>query len=100
MTFAKGPHFVDARFLTAGLWGLLLRQSREVTSIDTPMLGMNGNGAKTVDVTYHYRVANVPGWANSQEMKTAYPRMASALGSNASDNATLVMTGDHWEFVK
>jgi len=74
--------------------------NREVTSIDNSTLGTNGSGAKTVDVTYHYQVANVTSWANSEEMKTAYPRMASALGSNASDNAALVMTGDHWEFAK
>jgi hypothetical protein len=39
-------------------------------------------------------------WANSQEMKTAYPGIAAALGSNPSDRATLVMTGDHWEYTK
>jgi hypothetical protein len=33
-------------------------------------------------------------------MKTAYPSVATALSSNPSDNATLVMTGDRWEFVK
>jgi hypothetical protein len=39
-------------------------------------------------------------WANSQEMKTAFPDIASALSSNPSDRATLLMTGDHWEFVQ
>lgn len=73
---------------------------REVTSIDNSTLGTNGNGVKTVAVTYHYQIANVAGWANSQEMKTAYPSIASALGSNPSDSATLVMTGDRWEFAK
>jgi hypothetical protein len=33
-------------------------------------------------------------------MKTAYPSIATALDANPSDTATLVMTGDHWEFVK
>jgi hypothetical protein len=74
--------------------------NREVTSIDNSTLGTNGAGAKTVDVTYHYKLANVPSWATSQEMSTAYPSMASALGSNPSDRATLVMTGEHWEFMK
>ncbi len=72
--------------------------NREVTSIDNSTLGTNGSGAKTVDVTYHYQIANVAPWANSAEMKTAYPNIASALSTNASDHATLVMTGDHWEF--
>jgi hypothetical protein len=74
--------------------------NREVTSIDNSTLGTDGAGAKTVDITYHYKIASLATWANSEEMKTAYPSIASALGSNASDRATLVMTGDHWEFVK
>jgi hypothetical protein len=73
---------------------------REVTSIDNSTLGTNGAGAKTVDVRYHYQIANVAPWANSQEMKTAYPGIAAALGSNLSDRATLVMTGDHWEYTR
>ena len=73
--------------------------NREVTSIDNSTLGTNGAGAKTVDVSYHYKIANVAAWANSQEMKTAYPSVADNLNSNPSDHATFVMTGDHWEFV-
>jgi hypothetical protein len=74
--------------------------NRDVTSIDNSTPGTNAQGAKTVSVTYHYRIANVAAWANSQEMKTAYPGMASALDANPADNATLVMTGNHWEFTK
>jgi hypothetical protein len=74
--------------------------TREVTSIDNSTLGTNGTGAKTVDVAYHYNIANVASWASSEEMKTAYPGIASALSENHSDRASLVMTGDHWEFVK
>jgi len=73
---------------------------REVTSIDSSTPGTNGQGAKTVDVTYHYRIADVASWANSQEMKTAFPGIATTLSSNPSDRATLVMTGNHWEFVR
>jgi hypothetical protein len=71
--------------------------NREVTSIDNSTLGANGAGAKTVDVAYHYKIANVASWANSQEMMTAYPSLASELGSTPADRATLVMAGDHWE---
>ena len=74
--------------------------NREGTSIDNSTLGTNGSGAKMVDVTYHYQIANVATWANSQEMKTAYPGIASALSAHPSDQVTLVMTGDHWEFNK
>lgn len=74
--------------------------NREVTSIDNSTLGTNGTGAKTVTVTYHYKVGNVAPWANSQEMRTAYPGIAAALDSNPSDTAMLIATGDHWEFAK
>src|SRR5580700_1613224 len=74
--------------------------NREVTSIDNSTLGTNSEGAKTVSISYHYQIANVAGWANSAEMKTAYPDIASSLGSNPSGNATLVMTGDRWVFAK
>jgi hypothetical protein len=74
--------------------------NREVTSIDNSTLGTNETGAKTVDITYRYHITNLAAWANSQEMKTAYPSIASALDSNPSDRATLVMTGDHWEYMR
>jgi hypothetical protein len=74
--------------------------NREVTSIDNSTPGTNGAGAKTVTVTYHYKIGNIASWANSQEMKTAYPSVATNLDSNPTDTATLVMTGDKWEFAK
>jgi hypothetical protein len=74
--------------------------NQTVTSIDNSTPGTNGAGAKTVDVLYHYKISNVPDWANSAEMKTAYPNLAAALNTNPSAQASLVMTGDHWEFVK
>jgi hypothetical protein len=74
--------------------------NREVTSIDNSTPGTNGAGAKTVAVAYRYKIANVPAWANSPEVRTAYPNLASALASNASDTATLVNTGDRWEYAQ
>src|SRR5580692_4890264 len=72
--------------------------NREVTSIDNSTLGTSGVGAKTVDVAYHYKIANVPNWANDGQMRTAYPDMAAAISTNPSDNATLVAAGDRWEY--
>jgi hypothetical protein len=74
--------------------------NREVTSLDNSTPGTNGQGAKTVSVSYHYKIANVPAWANAQEVKTAFPNVATALNSNPSDTATLVQTGDRWEYAK
>jgi len=74
--------------------------NREVTSIDNSTPGTNGQGAKTVSVAYHYKVGNVAAWANSAEIKTAYPNVASALSGTGSDTATLDQTGDGWEYAK
>ena len=71
-----------------------------MTTIDNSTLGTNGAGSKTADVSYHYKIADVPTWASSQEMKTAFPSIGAALNSNPSDRAVLVMTGDRWEFQK
>jgi hypothetical protein len=74
--------------------------TREVTSVDNSTVGTNGQGAKTVAVNYHYKIANVANWAQSQEMKTAYPGMAAALNQNPSDATNLTQAGDHWEVVR
>jgi hypothetical protein len=74
--------------------------TREVTSIDDSTPGTNSSGAKTVAITYHYKIANLANWASSQEMKTAYPEIATALDSTPSDHATLVQAGDRWEYTK
>ena len=73
---------------------------REVTSIDSSTPGTNGSGAKTATVTYHYKIADVPSWANAAEVKTAFPNVADALNSNPTDTATLVQTGDRWEYTQ
>jgi hypothetical protein len=71
---------------------------REVTSIDNSTLGATPSGAKDVVVNYHYKIADVPGWAKSQEMQTAFPSIATAVNANPADTATLVMNGDQWVF--
>jgi hypothetical protein len=72
--------------------------NREVTSIDNSTLGTNSAGVKTATIAYHYKIANVPGWANDPQVRTAYPDMTAAITTNPSDQATLVAAGDRWEF--
>ena len=56
------------------------------------------SGLKTVAVNYHYKLADVPSWANNADIKTAFPDINSALGANPADTATLTMNGDQWVF--
>jgi hypothetical protein len=70
---------------------------RDVTSIDNSTV--NGSGsAKTATVNYHYKIADIPDWAKTQEMQTAFPSIASAINQTTPDTATLSTNGDQWVF--
>jgi hypothetical protein len=73
---------------------------RDVTSIDNVTPGADGSGNKTAQVSYHYKMSDAAPWANTQEMKTAFPDLATTLSGPQADNAALTMTGDHWQVVK
>jgi hypothetical protein len=70
---------------------------RDVTSIDNVTTGADNSGNKTAQVNYHYKISDAAPWANTAEMKTAFPDLASALSAPQTDTAALVMTGDHWQ---
>jgi hypothetical protein len=73
---------------------------RDVTSIDNVTNGADNSGNKTAQVSYHYKISDAAGWANTPEMKTAFPDLATTLSGPQADNASLTMTGDHWQLVK
>ncbi|MGA8669866.1 MAG: hypothetical protein WB679_08320 [Terracidiphilus sp.] len=66
----------------------------EVSSIDsyTPP---DANSAR-YSVTYHYGVSGVPDWANSTEMKSAFPKIASDTGQQRTATANLVKSDNGW----
>lgn len=66
----------------------------QVTSIEgyTPA----ADNATNYQVTYHYAVQNLPSWANSAEMKTAFPRLATAASGAETGTANLVKSNDGW----
>lgn len=73
---------------------------RDVTSIDSATAGVDGSGTKTAAVSYHYKISDAAAWANSEEMKTAFPGLVTSLGGAQADNASLATTGDHWQLVR
>ncbi|HEY0796994.1 MAG TPA: hypothetical protein VGD64_14570 [Acidisarcina sp.] len=81
-------------------YGNFCYSGREVTSIDSFATGASSDGAKTATVNYHYKVGSMAAWANSQEMQTAFPEIASAMSGQQVGHANLVMTGDHWQVTK
>jgi len=66
----------------------------EVTSIDgyTPA----DDNATQYNVIYHYGPSHLPEWANSTEMKTAFPKLASESSGQQSATANLTKSNDGW----
>jgi hypothetical protein len=68
--------------------------SPEVTSIDSYNPADNSSTSQ-YSVTYHFSVS-LPSWANSSEIKTAFPRAAHA-GDGQQGSATLSKSQDGWQ---
>ena len=66
----------------------------EVTSIDSYSPGADAN-ASQYTITYRFSVP-LPGWANTSEIKTAFPR-AARDGNGQEATATLVKSQDGWQ---
>jgi hypothetical protein len=65
----------------------------QVTSVDS--YSPPANDAANYTVAYHYAVSSLPDWANSAEMKTAFPRLAAAESPQAG-TATLSKSNNGW----
>lgn len=70
---------------------------REVTSIDNASQTTNSAGEKTAVVNYHFKLTHIAGWAQSPEMKTAFPRLASVGTGSEPGQTTLVWNGAAWQ---
>lgn len=68
---------------------------REVTSIDsfTPP----DSDAAQYTVNYHDTVTGLPDWANTAEMRTAFPRIGDRTSGQQTATATLVKSSSGWQ---
>ncbi|HTZ59863.1 MAG TPA: hypothetical protein VMB49_17260 [Acidobacteriaceae bacterium] len=73
---------------------------RNVDSIDSFTTGVNGSGVKNAEVNYHYSLTDVPGWAKSQEVQTAFPSLAATLAHSQQGQDALVLNGNNWQVSK
>jgi len=69
---------------------------REVSTIDSFSPPDNPD-ATQFSVTFHYDVANVPAWASTIEMKTAFPQLAADTSGQQAGTATLVKSDQGWQ---
>jgi hypothetical protein len=70
---------------------------REVTSIDSFTPITINDGFKETTVTYSYTMKEVPVWALSHDVQTAFPDMARATNSQVTAKATLAQTPVGWQ---
>jgi hypothetical protein len=70
---------------------------RAVTSVDNFTTSSNGNGDQIANVDYHWDLTGVAGWANSTEMKTAFPTIQADESGSQVAQATLANTSDGWQ---
>ncbi len=70
---------------------------RDVTSVDsfTPLHAVEGR--KATEVTYHYRMVDVPVWAQDAGIQKAFPEMARKIGGNAEGKTTVMSAYEGWE---
>jgi hypothetical protein len=68
---------------------------RVVTAIDsfTPP----ANGLHETQVTYHYRLEEIPVWAKAADMRAAFPAMGLATSGDANGTTTLVANITGWQ---
>lgn len=70
---------------------------REVTSIVSFTPPGPKDGFTETAVTYHYTTHEVPVWAQTDQVKTAFPQLAQALSDSATATTTLASAGAGWQ---
>jgi len=66
----------------------------EVSAIDSSSTA--DDAGTRYNVTYHYAVSSPPGWANSAEMKNAFPKLAADTSNQEVATAALVKSEKGW----
>lgn len=69
---------------------------RVVTQIENFTPPASVGGRTISQVNYRYKLMDLPLWADSDDMKKAFPALARATSSNPEASDTLVLTGSGW----
>lgn len=69
---------------------------RVVTAIENSTTPALANGFTETQVTYHYKIEDVPVWAKSAEIAAAFPKFQEETSGQATDKITLALTGVGW----
>jgi len=69
---------------------------KEITAVPSFTPPETTNGIQTTTVTYNYRIGDLPVWANTDQMKAAFPAIAKGTSPQAQDTAKLQLTINGW----
>lgn len=69
---------------------------REVTAVPTFTPPAAANGKQVTTVTYRYVMRDLPLWADTKEMRAAFPALAKSTSSDPEDTATLELGINGW----
>ena len=70
---------------------------RVVSAIDSSTPPAQANGFTETTVRYRYNIQDVPVWAKSQDVQTAFPGLAQSVGGESTATATLAGTMVGWQ---
>jgi hypothetical protein len=70
---------------------------REVSSAPSFTPLATENGTQTTTVTYHYKLHDLPIWADTDAMKAAFPDLAKSTSADPTDKAKVELTINGWE---
>ncbi len=70
---------------------------RVITSIDSFTPPAPANGFPESKVSYHYKIEDIPVWANSAAVRAAFPAFAQAISGTPSDTTTMASTMAGWQ---
>jgi hypothetical protein len=70
---------------------------RDVTTVDSFTPQRMVEKRKASDVTYHYRIADAPVWAQDENLKKQFPELARKTSGNAEGKTTVMSAYEGWE---
>jgi hypothetical protein len=70
---------------------------RQVTGIESFTPPVKENGMLKSQVTYRYRIVEVPVWAKTEEMEKAFPDMAKTISSESTGQTAMANAGAGWQ---
>jgi hypothetical protein len=69
---------------------------RVITTIDSFTPPAPANGFPETQVSYHYKIEDIPVWADSAGVRAAFPAFASATSGASADKITMASTIAGW----